>query len=93
MGHAPSGTAAGATDHRDEPGAAADACLTFCDIEQGAIPKLTLPVLGDLDIDHAVPACMALPWSFDRRSSRGRRPMAQPPPGPPVAIRFLRLTL
>ena len=82
-----------ATVHPGDHGAAADACLSFCDSEQGAIPKLKLPVLEDPDVEHAAPAWMALAWSVERRPARAGRPAAQPPPDPPVAIRFLRLTL
>lgn len=85
--------AAEPTVRPDDNGAAADACLSFCDSEQGAIPKLKPPGLEDPDVSHAAPLWMSQPWSAEWRPAPVRHPAAQPPPDPPVAIRFLRLTL
>jgi hypothetical protein len=92
-GHVPAHAASDAAVGHDGRDTAADACLSFCDSEQGTIPNLKLPAFGDLDADQTALAWVAPPWSTDRRPARGRHPTAQPPPGLPVAIRFLRLTL
>lgn len=82
---------AGAHDPR-APDASQQACKSFCDSEQSAVAKTKPPVLWDAPpmvvFTHA--------WrTFDVASvqSTWRIAAAAPPPGLPVAIRFLRLTL
>ncbi|MCW5664084.1 MAG: hypothetical protein KIT35_09635 [Piscinibacter sp.] len=91
VGHvvAPHGTA-------DEPDPARQACASFCESEQNIVAKAQ-PSKGD----GAAVAAVLPPAAFDgwpalapaRAGPRWRPLAAPPPPGPPVAIAFLRLTL
>lgn len=76
----------------DPGGPAAEACLSLCEGERNAIPKLKLVGPSDLGLHQAVLAAPWLPWSVDPAPVRARAFAMPPPPGPPVAIRFLRLT-
>lgn len=76
----------------DDGGAAAEVCLSLCDGERSAIPKLKLVVPGDPGLHQAALAAPWLPWSVAPAPERARAVAMPPPPGPPVAIRFLRLT-
>lgn len=82
---------AGVHDSR-APDASQQACKSFCDAEQSAVAKTKLPVLWE-----APPMVVSThAWrAFDVASvqSTWRIAAAAPPPGLPVAIRFLRLTL
>lgn len=83
---------AGATDESD-PGR--QACASFCETE-GSIVAKAQPSKGDGGADAGVP----LPGVRESRAAftpgrtgpRWRPLAAAPPPGPPVAIAFLRLT-
>lgn len=78
--------------HGHEQDAGKDGCLKFCDDESSALSKNKIPVP-----DPGVPLLVSMaPWSpivpnagLGTRLSRGR-PTSQ---GPPLVIRFLRLTL
>lgn len=80
----------------DEPDPARQACASFCESEKSVVAKAQ-PSKGDAGADPAVP----LPAVYEgwpaftpgRTEPRWRPLAAPPPPGPPVAIAFLRLTL
>jgi hypothetical protein len=77
-------------DHGQDPGKGS--CLKFCDDESSAIAKVKLPVV-DLS---ATLLTAAAPWSaiIAVGAAGFRRSLARPEPqGPPLVIRFLRLTL
>lgn len=73
--------------------AALEACLSFCDSGQDAIAKPKLP--GPVDVEASVAAAVGAWVSRSLAPSDAHtRALAPPaPPGPPLAIRFLRLTL
>lgn len=81
-----------ATHDPRTPGASQKACKTFCDAEQNVVaktkPLIVLdapPMVASARAWHALDvATVATPW---------RHAAAAPPPGLPVVIRFLRLTL
>jgi hypothetical protein len=67
-------------------------CLKFCDDESSAIVKLKLLLV---DFGSSL-AAMAAPWNLTAASGNiGLRPSSERPgsQGPPLVIRFLRLTL
>lgn len=72
---------------------AEEACKGFCDLEQSAVLKA--PSSGALDL--ATPPLSKIDiWSTLPTPASVRVALAaygEPPPGPPVAIRFLRLTI
>lgn len=77
----------------DGTGAARAACQDVCDDEQSTIPSNKLPAAPDLGSALLLPAA---PWSAviaPATAPRLRSPGAAPPCEPPVAIRFLRLTI
>ncbi|HOM14351.1 MAG TPA: hypothetical protein PLB41_13645 [Rubrivivax sp.] len=85
------------SDHQgsddDGAGAARAACQDVCDDEQSTIPSNKLPAAPDLG---SAPLLPAAPWSAviaAATAPRLRPPGAAPPCEPPVAIRFLRLTI
>lgn len=84
---------AGATD---EPDPARQACASFCETEQSIVAKAQ-PSKGDGGADAAVPLpAVHEGWPAftpGRTEPRWRPLAAPPPPGPPVAIAFLRLAL
>lgn len=82
---------AGATD---EPDPARQACASFCETEQSIVAK-TQPSKGDGGADVGVPLPAVRegwPAFTPGRTGPRWRPLAAAPPGPPVAIAFLRLT-
>jgi len=79
-----------------EPDPAQEACASFCDTGQSVVAKAQ-PAKGDNGVD---PSALVLrgfacwPALTPGRAELRWRPLAAPtPPGPPVAIAFLRLTL
>jgi hypothetical protein len=88
--------AAAGIDATDQPDSAKDACASFCEAEQSIVAK-PQPSKGDGAADGAaLPACAFEGWPafLPGRAEARWRPIAAPlPPGPPVAIAFLRLTL
>ena len=81
------------TDHDHEPQPAKAACKGFCDLEQGTVLKSHAP--SGLDLG-AAPLLQAELWPVPFARVAPRVSLAtyrEPPPGPPVAIRFLRLTI
>jgi hypothetical protein len=78
------------------PDPAQQACASFCDTEQSIVTKAQ-PAKGDGCAEPS--ALVALDVACWPAFTRGRaevrwRPLAAPPPpGPPVAIAFLRLTI
>lgn len=80
--------------HESDP--ARQACASFCETEQSIVTK-TQPGKGDgcLESSALVPLDVACWSAFTPGHAEVRwRPLAAPPPpGPPVAIAFLRLTL
>jgi hypothetical protein len=86
---------AGVAGHAPTPDPAQQACASFCDIEQSIVAKAQ-PAKGDGAAHQA--ALAARPevcWpALPLRSAEIRwHPMPAPPPGPPVAIALLRLTI
>lgn len=103
-GHAPANGAALLADthveggaaiaaHEDGPEGADDLCLSFCEQEQGTIPKLKAVSFDDFGVEPALLPWAPWPAPPGGHLSCGRSRAWPPPPGPPVAIRFLRLTL
>jgi hypothetical protein len=87
--------AAAAAGETGAPDAARQACASFCETEQNLVAKAQ-PSKGDGGADLAVapPAALAgWPANGFRAEPRRRAPAAPAPPGPPVALAFLRLTL
>jgi hypothetical protein len=88
--------AAAETRGTDGPDPATQACASFCEAEQSIVAKAQ-PSKSEMGTDAQTPA----PAAFDGwpaftagRTEPRWRPLAEPrPPGPPVAIAFLRLTL
>jgi hypothetical protein len=79
-------------DH-DASGAARAACQNVCDDEQSTIPSYKLPAAPDLG---SAPLLPAAPWSAVVAPTTvpcAHPPGTSPPCDPPVAIRFLRLTI
>lgn len=70
-----------------------EACVSFCDSEQRAIPKLELPALAAFDVAHATTVVAWAPRVVEHTAGLARLLAPPRPPGPPVAIRFLRLTI
>lgn len=87
--------AAAADEHHHPPEAAQELCASFCDAEQRTVAK-PQPTPGDDAGLAAAPAPAAeLGWPVFTPGlalPRWRPLAAPPPPGPPVAIVFLRLT-
>ena len=82
---------AGARDPH-APNASQQACKSFCDIEQSAVVKTrTLVLLDAPPLIVSTHSWQAL--DVARVDVHWRLAVAAPPPGPPVAIRFLRLLL
>lgn len=83
-------------EHEHEPDPAQDACASFCDIEQSIVAKAQ-PAKGDGAAQQAaLTAQPAICWPalpLPPAEARWRPLAAPPPPGPPVAIAFLRLTI
>ena len=79
-----------------EPDAAQKACASFCETEWNIVAKAQ-PVKRDGVADpFALVAQANTCWpafSPGRAEIRWRPPSAPPPPGPPVAIAFPRLTI
>lgn len=81
-------------EHDDASGVGDEACLSFCDSEQGVVPTYKLPVQAGLDAALPTPLGAAwAAWVVDAPPERGRLLSTPPPPASPVAIRFLRLSL
>ncbi|MBN8492129.1 MAG: hypothetical protein J0M00_11985 [Burkholderiales bacterium] len=77
----------------DGTGAARAACQDLCDDEQSTIPSQKLPTAAELGPALLLPVA---PWNAVVAPATGPRlrlPGAAPPREPPVAIRFLRLTI
>jgi hypothetical protein len=89
--HGPDAVApAGHEGHEQDSGKVS--CLKFCDDESSAIVKLKLLLV---DFGSSL-AAMAAPWNLTAASGNiGLRPSSERPgsQGPPLVIRFLRLTL
>ena len=92
--HAADGGIVGTGSDQDhEPGPAKAACQEFCDLEQVTVFKSQAP--SGLDAG-AAPLLQADLWPAPFARAAPRVSLAayrEPPPGPPVAIRFLRLTI
>lgn len=88
--------AAAQTRGTDDPDPARQACASFCETEQSIVAKAQ-PSKGDIGSDAAMPPPATSggrpALTAGRTEPRWRRLAAPPPPGPPVAIAFLRLTL
>ena len=82
--------------HEHEPDPAQEACASFCDIEQSIVAKAQ-PANGDGAAQQATLAAQpAVCWPvlpLPSAETRWRPLAAPPPPDPPVAIAFLRLTI
>ncbi len=79
--------------HDHEHGATKAACKSFCDREQGTILKSDASLGPDID---SAPLPQADPWpapSTRAATSVSIAACREPPPGPPVTIRFPRLTI
>lgn len=75
------------------PDPARQACASFCKTEQSMVAK-PQPSKGDRGAAVGVPLpAVREGWPAFKpgRSEPRWRPLAAPPPGPPVAIAFLRL--
>lgn len=87
---------AGEAGHSHEPDPAQEACASFCDIEQSIVAKAQ-PSKGDGATQQAMLAAQpAVCWpalTLPPAEAHWRPLVAPPPPGPPVAIAFLRLTI
>ena len=87
---------AGDARHSHEPDPAQEACASFCDIEQSIVAKAQ-PAKGDGAVQQATLAAQpAVCWPalpLPPAEIRWHPLAAPPPPGPPVAIAFLRLTI
>lgn len=80
-------------DHDHESPPAKAACKGFCDLEQGTVLKSHAP--SGLDAG-AAPLLQVKLWPAPSIRATPRVSLAayrEPPPGPTVAIRFLRLTI
>jgi hypothetical protein len=90
--HGPAGDAG----HSHGPDPAQQACASFCDLEQSIVAKAQ-PAPGDGAVHQAdLAAQPAVCWPalpLPPAEARWRPLAAPPPPGPPVAIAFLRLTI
>jgi hypothetical protein len=90
--HGPAGDAG----HSHEPDPAQQTCASFCDIEQSIVAKAQ-PAPGDGAVHQAdLAAQPAVCWPalpLPPAEACWRPLAAPPPPGPPVAIAFLRLTI
>lgn len=75
---------------------AQEACGKFCETERNIVAKAQ-PAKGEAGADAPVlPLATLGGWPAftpERAGPRWRPPSLPPPPGPPVAIAFLRLTL
>jgi hypothetical protein len=80
--------------HESDP--ALQACVNFCDTGQSIVAKAQ-PAKGDSSADpSALFVQVVATWPAftpGEAEVRWHPPAAPPPPGPPVAIAFLRLTL
>lgn len=80
----------------EEPDPARQLCASFCEAEQGLVAK-PLPAKGDPGTDPAAWPPMAhaggLVMTPGRTAIRWRPPAPPWPPGTPLVIAFLRLTL
>lgn len=76
-----------------DPADAAAGCLHFCDDADSAVPKSQPPGAdaGDLPLPPAMPSLSG--WISDSLALPQPRAAAEWPPGPPLVLRFLRLTL
>lgn len=93
--HGSSHEAAGAKGTH-EPDAALQACASFCETEQNIVTKAqSAKTDGAADLPALVAQVFAWWPAFTpgRAEVRWRPLAAPPPPGPPVAIAFLRLTI
>lgn len=97
LAHGAGDPAAGLAGHEAPGGHDADGaravCQSVCDDEQSTLPKVSTPSIPDLG---AAPLVPAEAWSFcaaEAQFPSGCPLAAAPPPEPPVAIRFLRLTI
>lgn len=94
--HDPAHHAAAGAGTTQAPDPAQEACASFCAAEQGIVAKAQ-----PWQADSGVQPCVLAMAGFDgwpalthgRADPRWRPLAAPPPPGPPVAIAFLRLTL
>lgn len=103
--HARSGVvAARATGHEaaadasgsHEPDPAQQACASFCDTEQSLVTKAQTAKGEGASEPSAPVAQVVASWPavvLARAELRWRPLAAPPPPGPPVVIAFLRLTI
>lgn len=96
MPHGPghgSGTGAGGS-HDSDP--ALQVCVSFCDAEQNIVTKVQ-PAKGDSSHEPSSGAGQVVAnwpaFTPGHAEIRWRPLAAPPPPGPPVAIAFLRLTI
>lgn len=79
-----------------EPDAAQQACASFCDTEQSIVTKAQGAKADGVAEPSAAVAQVVAAWSAftpGRAGARWRPLATPPPPRPPVAIAFLRLTL
>jgi len=91
LAHHAATDAAGADDHD----AAMQSCISFCELEQSIVAKAQ-PTKADAGADPGMPPPGLGSWPTqtpDRVEPRWRPRAAPPPPGLPVSIAFLRLTL
>jgi hypothetical protein len=87
--------AAAQTQGTDPPDPARQACASFCETGQSIVAKAQ-PFKGDMGSDATMPPPAALvgwpAFTAGQTAPRWRPLAAPPPPGPPVAIAYLRLT-
>ena len=79
-----------------EPDPAQQACASFCDTEQSIVTKARTAKGDGAAEPPALVAQVFASWPAftpGRTALRWRPLAAPPPPGPPVAIAFLRLTI
>lgn len=94
--HGAADDAVAAADRTRAPDPGPQACASFCETEQSIVAKAQ-PSKNDLGADQAVlPSSAVDGWTAftpGRSELRWRPFAAPPPPGTPVVIAFLRLTL
>lgn len=91
--HSDAGITGAGSDHDHDSGPAKAACKGFCDLEQGTSLKSHVPAgleAGAAPLLHSGLWSTPSPRAIPRVSLAAYREL---PPGPPVAIRFPRLTI
>lgn len=94
--HGSSDEAAAGANGTHEPDSALQACASFCETEQNIVTKAqSAKTDGAAELPALVAQVFACWPAFTpgRAEVRWRPLVAPPPPGPPVAIAFLRLTI